>query len=84
MAGISPADIDFIETPSNFAHSELLSLSDLGFANSAAEAGELVLSGETGPDGKWPTNTNGGWISFGQCGPACVMDSIMETVRQLR
>ncbi len=84
MAGIGPDDVDVVQTPSNFAHSELLSLNELGFASSTAEAGELVLSGETGPGGRLPTNTNGGWLSFGQCGPACVMDSVMETVRQLR
>ena len=84
MAKLTPADIDIVQTPSNFAHSALLSLWECGFASSTADAGELLLSGKTGLGGDLPTNTNGGWISFGQCGIACVMDSVMETVRQLR
>jgi acetyl-CoA acetyltransferase len=84
MAGLSPSDIDVVQTPSNFAHSALLSLWECGFANSTADAGELLLSGDTDYGGRLPTNTNGGWISFGQCGIACVMDGVMETVRQLR
>jgi len=84
MAKLGPADIDIVQTPSNFAHSELLSLWEMGFAKSTADAGELILSGATGEGGKLPTNTNGGWISFGQCGISCVMDSVMEGIRQLR
>lgn len=84
MAKLSPSDVDVVQTPSNFAHSALLSLWECGFAESAADAGELILSGATDFGGRLPTNTNGGWISFGQCGIACVMDGVMETVRQLR
>ncbi len=84
MAGVTPADIDVVQTPSNFAHSALLSLWECGFAKSTADAGELILSGATDHGGRLPANTNGGWISFGQCGIACVMDGVMETVRQLR
>jgi acetyl-CoA acetyltransferase len=84
MAGLGPSDIDVVQTPSNFAHSALLSLWECGFAGSTADAGELILSGATDHGGRLPANTNGGWISFGQCGIACVMDGVMETVRQLR
>jgi acetyl-CoA acetyltransferase len=84
MADVAPDDIDVVQTPSNFAHSALLSLWECGFATSTADAGELLLSGATDHGGRLPTNTNGGWISFGQCGIACVMDGVMETVRQLR
>ncbi|MGE0094211.1 MAG: thiolase family protein [Alphaproteobacteria bacterium] len=84
MAGIGPQDVDILQTPSNFAHSELLSIVELGFASSIPEAGDLVAAGETGFTGRLPTNTNGGWLSFGQCGVACVLDSVLENVRQLR
>jgi acetyl-CoA acetyltransferase len=84
MAGMGPQDIDILQTPSNFAHSELLSIKELGFAGSVVEAAEMVMAGETGFTGRLPTNTNGGWLSFGQCGVACVVDSVLETVRQLR
>lgn len=83
MAGLGPKDIDVLQTGSNFAHSELVALSELGFTN-LRESGEFVRSGATGFDGHIPTNTNGGWLSFGQPGVSCVMDSIIEGVRQLR
>lgn len=84
MAQMKPRDIDILQTPSNFCHSELLSIKELGFTGTVVEAAELVMTGETGFTGRLPTNTNGGWLSFGQCGVACVVDSVLETVRQLR
>lgn len=83
MAGLGPADIDVLQTASQFAHVELMCLAELGFVP-FEEAGAFVRSGATGPGGALPTNTNGGWLSFGQPGVSCVMDSLMEGVRQLR
>ncbi len=83
MAGISHEDVDIIQTGSNFAHSELIALSELGFTT-LPEAGDFIRSGATGAGGRYPTNTNGGWLSFGQPGAVCVMDSVVEAVRQLR
>lgn len=83
MAGVGPADIDLFQTASQFAHVEIMCLSELGLG-SMQEVAELIAAGETGPGRQFPTNTNGGWLSFGQPGVSCVMDSIMEMVRQLR
>ena len=83
MAGLGPRDIDMAQTASQFAHIELMSLAELGFTT-LPEAGAFVASGATGPRGALPTNTNGGWLSFGQPGVSCVMDSLVEQVRQLR
>ena len=83
MAGLGPQDIDMLQTGSNFSHTQLMTLSELGFTT-LPEAGAFVRSGATGFDGHIPTNTNGGWLSFGQPGVSCVMDSIIEGVRQLR
>jgi len=83
MAGIGPKDIDVLQTGSNFSHSELMALSELGFTT-LEDAGDYIRSGATGQKGELPTNTNGGWLSFGQPGVSCVMDSVIETVRQLR
>ena len=83
MAGVGHGEIDLLQTPSNFSHSELLSLSELGFTT-LPEAGNFIRSGAIGIGGRLPTNTNGGWMSFGQPGAVCVMDSMIETVRQLR
>ena len=83
MAGVTHKDIDILQTGSNFSHSELIALSELGFTT-LQEAGDFVRSGITGIGGALPTNTNGGWLSFGQPGAVCVMDSVVEAVRQLR
>ena len=83
MAGITQDDVDIIQTGSNFSHSELIALSELGFTT-LSEAGDFIRSGATGIGGRFPTNTNGGWLSFGQPGAVCVMDSVVEAVRQLR
>ena len=83
MAGIGRNDIDIVQTASNFAHIELLALSELGFADKR-DVGKFVMSGATDIGGDLPTNTNGGWLSFGQPGVSCVMDSIVEAMRQLR
>ncbi|EIF33001.1 acetyl-CoA acetyltransferase [Burkholderia sp. Ch1-1] len=83
MAGLRPADIDIVQTASQFAHVELQVLAELGFTD-LRTSGEFVRSGATGPQGALPTNTSGGWLSFGQPGVSCVIDSISETIRQLR
>lgn len=83
MADLGPGDMDVLQTASQFAHIELLALAELGFTT-LEDAGALVRSGATGPGGRIPTNTNGGWLSFGQAGVSCVMDSLIESVRQLR
>jgi acetyl-CoA acetyltransferase len=82
-AGMKPQDIGIVQTASNFSHMVLMSLAELGFT-SLRDAGEFVLAGATGPSGEVPANTNGGWLSFGQPGVSCVMDSLIESVRQLR
>ncbi|MYX42955.1 thiolase family protein, partial [Streptomyces sp. SID89] len=45
---------------------------------------DVYREGRTGVDGDLPTDTNGGWLSFGQPGISCNMDSLVEAVRQLR
>ena len=83
MAGIGRDEIDIVETASNFSHIELIALAELGFADKR-DVGAFVRSGATDIGGDLPTNTNGGWLSFGQPGVSCVMDSLVEAVRQLR
>jgi acetyl-CoA acetyltransferase len=82
-AGIACGDVDVVQTASQFAHVELMALAEMGFVG-LREAGAFVRSGVTGPGGALPTNTNGGWLGFGQPGVSCVMDSLGEAVRQLR
>lgn len=58
-------------------------LEDLGFAE-RGKGVDLYRSGRSGFDGDLPIDTNGGWLSFGQPGISCNMDTIVEAVRQLR
>jgi len=58
-------------------------MEDLGFA-AKGQGITLYREGRTGVDGDLPTDTNGGWLSFGQPGISCNMDSYVEAIRQLR
>jgi acetyl-CoA acetyltransferase len=83
MAGLRPKDMQMAQLASNFAHIEMLMLSELGFCDKN-EMGAFVESGAIDVGGTLPTNTNGGWLSFGQAGAACAQDTVIEAVRQLR
>ncbi|MGF7159654.1 acetyl-CoA acetyltransferase [Rhodoligotrophos appendicifer] len=83
MSGMGLDELHVLQTASQFAHIELMVLAEFGFISVEA-AGAFIRAGETGPRGRIPTNTNGGWLSFGQPGVSCVMDSLVEAVRQLR
>ncbi len=64
MAGIAQADLGLLEVHDCFSITGLLSLEALGLAPKG-EAGRLVIDGETGPQGRIPTNTSGGLIGYG-------------------
>lgn len=83
MSGLAPADVDMAQISVNFAHMGPIVMEDLGFAKKGHGI-DLYREGRTGVDGDLPTDTNGGWLSFGQPGISCNMDSIVEAVRQLR
>ncbi|AQF53925.1 thiolase [Bordetella pertussis] len=82
-SGLTPADIDMAQISVNFAHMGPLIMEDLGFA-AKGRGMDLYRAGRTGVDGDLPIDTNGGWLSFGQPGISCNMDSYAEAVRQLR
>jgi acetyl-CoA acetyltransferase len=82
MAGMTPADVDVLETYDSFTITALLHLEDLGFC-AKGEGGPFVDDGNIGPGGAFPMNTNGGGLSYthpGQYG----MFILVEAVRQLR
>jgi acetyl-CoA acetyltransferase len=83
MAGLTPLDMQIVHSVSNFAHISMMMLEDLGFCEKGGAA-DFMADGRTGPGGSLPFNTNGGMLSFGQGGVSCVMDGIVEVVRQLR
>ena len=83
MGGLSTSDVDMAQISVNFAHMGPIVMEDLGFAKKGHGI-NLYREGRTGVDGDLPTDTNGGWLSFGQPGISCNMDSMVEAVRQLR
>ncbi|TCK25761.1 thiolase family protein [Pseudonocardia endophytica] len=82
-SGLTPGDIDMLQLSVNFAHMGPILMEDLGFAKKGHGV-DPYREGRTGVDGDLPTDTNGGWLSFGQPGISCNMDSLVEAVRQLR
>ncbi|MGA4792152.1 thiolase family protein [Nocardia sp. AB354] len=83
MSGLGPSDIDMLQLSVNFAHMGPIVLEDLGFAKKGHGI-DIYREGRTAIDGDLPTDTNGGWLSFGQPGISCNMDSLVEAIRQLR
>jgi acetyl-CoA acetyltransferase len=82
MAGITPADVDLLMGYDSFTITQLLHLEDLGFCGKG-EGGAFVEDGRLGPGGSFPTNTNGGGLSYTHPG-MYGMFLIVEAVRQLR
>jgi acetyl-CoA acetyltransferase len=82
MAGITPADVDLLMGYDSFTITQLLHLEDLGFC-AKGEGGAFVEDGKLGPGGAFPTNTNGGGLSYTHPG-MYGMFLIVEAVRQLR
>jgi acetyl-CoA acetyltransferase len=81
-AGVSPADVDVLETYDSFTITVLLALEDLGFCPKG-EGGRFAASGALGPGGALPTNTSGGGLSYTHPGMFGIF-LLVEAVRQLR
>ncbi|MFN0089470.1 MAG: acetyl-CoA acetyltransferase [Acidimicrobiales bacterium] len=82
MAGVTPAEVDVLQSYDSFTITVLLALEDLGFVKKG-EGGPFAASGALGPGGSLPTNTNGGGLSY--CHPGMYgMFLLVEAVRQLR
>ncbi|HEX2173466.1 MAG TPA: acetyl-CoA acetyltransferase [Dehalococcoidia bacterium] len=82
MAGVKHEDIDLAMLYDAFTHTPLFALEDLGFVK-PGESGPFVEEMGTGPDGKFPMNTNGGGLSYIHTG-MYGMFALVEAVRQLR
>ena len=65
MSGLTPKDIDIVQTSAPFTFANLMMLEELGFC-ARGEGGEFVASGGIDYDGGLPFNTMGGYLSFGQ------------------
>lgn len=82
MAGISPKDVNVLESYDSFTITVALALEDLGFCGKG-EAGAFVEGGTLGPGGALPTNTNGGGLSYTHPG-MYGMFLLVEAVKQIR
>ena len=82
-AGIGPEDVDVAQVHDPFTMATLVDLEALGFCGEG-EAGRYVLEGNIGPNGKAPTNTDGGLLCKGHPMGATGAGQIAEIVKQLR
>lgn len=81
-AGVGPEDIKVAQIYDSFTITVALTLDALGFVK-RGEVGDFVSSGQLGPDGRLPINTDGGGLSSNHSGRRGMYATI-EAVRQLR
>ena len=81
-AGVGPDDIRVAQIYDSFTITVALTLDALGFAR-RGEVGEFIASGQLGPKGRLPINTDGGGLSSNHSGRRGIY-AIIEAVRQLR
>ncbi|MCC4117234.1 thiolase family protein [Aromatoleum toluclasticum] len=81
-AGVSPADVDFVETYDDYPVINMLQFEDLGFC-AKGEAPAFVREHGFTIDGSFPFNTSGGQLSVGQAGAAGGYLGLVQALRQL-
>ncbi|MGE0733503.1 MAG: thiolase family protein [Alphaproteobacteria bacterium] len=82
QAGVTPADVDFVETYDDYPVMSVIQLEDLGFC-AKGEGPDFLRSHEFTVDGSFPVNTSGGQLSVGQAGAAAGHLGLVEAIRQL-
>ncbi len=82
MAGVTPDDVDLLETYDDYPVIVMLQMEDLGFCRKG-EGAEFVRSHTLTNDGSFPHNTSGGQLSVGQAGAAGGYLGLVEAMRQL-
>ncbi len=82
QAGVSCADIDFVQTYDDYPVIVMLQFEDLGFCDKGAGPA-FVRSHTMTHDGSFPNNTSGGQLSAGQAGAAGGFLGMTEAIRQL-
>ncbi|WP_028601673.1 thiolase family protein [Ottowia thiooxydans] len=82
MAGVQPADIDFVQTYDDYPVIVMMQFEDLGFCDKG-EGPAFVRAHRMTHDGDFPNNTSGGQLSAGQAGAAGGFLGMTEAIRQL-
>ncbi len=82
-AGTTLADIDLAGIYDSFTVTLAMLLEEIGFAE-PGKAGAFAAAGEMDLQGRLPTNTHGGLLSYGHCGVGGGMAHLAELVTQLR
>lgn len=82
MAGMTPEQIDVLETYDDYPVISMMQIEDLGFCEKGGGA-EFVRSHDLGIDGDFPHNTSGGQLSVGQAGAAGGYLGLVEALRQV-
>lgn len=82
MAGMTPDDIDVLQTYDDYPVISMMQIEDLGFCQKGAGA-EFVRSHNLEIDGDFPHNTSGGQLSVGQAGAAGGYLGMVEALRQV-
>jgi acetyl-CoA acetyltransferase len=81
MAGVTPADVDVVQSYENFTGGVLMSLVEHGLFRAEEAAEVCTLENLVAPKGRLPLNTSGGNLA------ECYMHGLelqLEAVRQLR
>jgi acetyl-CoA acetyltransferase len=82
MAGVTPAEVDLLETYDDYPVIVTMQFEDLGFCKKG-EGPDFIRSNTFTTDGSFPHNTSGGQLSVGQAGAAGGYLGITEAMRQL-
>jgi acetyl-CoA acetyltransferase len=82
MAGVTPDDVDFVETYDDYPVISMMQFEDLGFCRKG-EGPDFVRAHSFTNDGDFPHNTSGGQLSVGQAGAAGGYLGMVEAMRQL-
>jgi acetyl-CoA acetyltransferase len=82
MAGVTPDDVDLLETYDDYPIISMMQFEDLGFCKKG-EGAEFVRSHDLTNRGSFPHNTSGGQLSVGQAGASGGYLGMVEAMRQL-